>query len=192
MICNMLEEKVLYVYAISDGYVKVKTSEVETILSHYRKISKLEDIVTDNGISNIYGESTIGIDRAYVGDYLIDCEPGQMRDYLGMNVVVYTRPDSGSDARLLYVYAKDNEVIRIDDEDIVQADLSEIKYEDAQGKEKKLSVSSLAKVIYNGEAYADCTAADLDLKNGFMELIVNDGSGGYDVIKVTEYKTMIA
>ena len=192
VICNMLEEKVLYVYAISNGYVKVKTSEVETILSHYRNISKLEDIVTDNGISNIYGESTIGIDRAYVGDYLIDCEPGQMRDYLGMNVVVYTRPDSGSDARLLYVYAKDNEVIRIEDEDIIQADLSEIKYEDAQGKEKKLSVSSLAKVIYNGEAYVDCTAADLDLKNGFMELIDNDGSGGYDVIKVTEYKTMIA
>ena len=192
MICNMLDEKVLYVYAVSDGYVKVKTSEVETILSHYRNISKLEDIVTDNGISNIYGESTIGIDRAYVGDYLIDCRPGQMRDYLGMNVVVYTRPDSGSDARLLYVCAKDNKVLRIDDENISQADLSEIKYVDDAAKVKKLSVSSLAKIIYNGEAYPECTAADLDLKNGFVELINNDGSGGYDVIKVTEYKTMVA
>lgn len=192
MICNMLEEKVLYVYAISNGYVKVKTSEVETILSYYRKISKVEDVVTDNGISNLYGESTIGLDRAYVGDYLIDCEPGQMRDYLGMNVVAYTKPDSGSDARLLYVCAKDNKVIRVEDEDIIQANLSEIKYEDAQGKERKLAVNSLAKVIYNGEAYAECTAADLDLKNGFIELIDNDGSGGYDVIKVTEYKTMVA
>lgn len=37
MICNILDEKVLYVYAVSDGYVKVKTSEVETILSHYAR-----------------------------------------------------------------------------------------------------------------------------------------------------------
>ena len=97
LICNMLDEKVLYVYSISDGYVKSRTSETETILSHYRKISKLEDIVTDNGISNIYGESAIGTDKAYVGDYLIDCESGQMREYLGMNVVIYTRSDSKSD-----------------------------------------------------------------------------------------------
>lgn len=192
LICNMLDEKVLYVYSISDGYVKSRTSETETILSHYRKISKLEDVVTDSGISNIYGESTIGTDKAYVGDYLIDCEPGQMREYLGMNVVIYTRSDSKSDARLIYVYAKDNNILKIDDEDIVKADLSVIKYSDEHSKVKSASVNSLAKVIYNGEAYPECTAAELDLKNGFIELIDNDGSGGYDIIKVTKYKTMVA
>ena len=192
MICNMLDEKALYVYSISNGYVKAKTSETETILSYYRKISKLEDIVTDNGISNIYGESTIGADKAYVGDYLIDCESGQMRDYLGMNVVVYTKEDSGSDARLLYVYAKDNKILRIDDKDIIKADLSEVRYTDENSKVKKASLNSLAKIIFNGEAYPKCTAADMDIKNGFMELIDNDGKGGYDVVRINEYKTMIA
>ena len=34
LICNMLDEKVLYVYSISDGYVKSRTSETETILKN--------------------------------------------------------------------------------------------------------------------------------------------------------------
>ena len=71
LIYNMLKAKVVHTYAFSDGYVKVKTSQTETILSHYRHISTLEDIVIDNGVSNLYGKSTIGEDKACIGDYLV-------------------------------------------------------------------------------------------------------------------------
>ena len=192
MICKMLEEKVLCIYEVANGYVGMKTYKVETILSHYRNISTLEDIVTDNGISNLYGESVIGAGKAYVGENLINCKPGQMKEFLGKNVVVYTRPQDGFDAKLLYVCEKKNNIVKIDDENILSSDLKGIKYSDEQGKEKKASFDTFVKVIYNGEAYASWTVDDFKLNNGFIELIDNDDSGKYDIVKITEYKTTVA
>lgn len=118
LICNMIEENVVYVHEISAQYRVVRTASNETILSYYRNISKIEGVVIDNGISSIYGETPIDSDWLMIGDNYIGCRPEQAREYLGMNVAAYTKTDMYSDERLLYIYPKNNNLLHIDADDI--------------------------------------------------------------------------
>jgi len=168
-----------------------QVDEDMTILERFRKITKVEGIVTQNSYTDltdtpVSGDAHLVIDGVH---YAITNEADH--DLLGLRVEAYVK-ELEHDDQLVYARPYRNEILSIKREDVESVDdaIRMLEYEQ-DGRIKREKISPTVKVIYNGTAYTDYEVADFKAGNGQITMIDNDRDGIYDVVKITAYKTMI-
>lgn len=192
LIAEMNREPLYYAYEFSDTYVRMKLDDNETILSYFRGIEVYEGIVEDNGYANLYGKTECDPCTAEVGGIRFRCQDDAFKELLGMNVELWTKKSNSGVYEVLFVSPYGNDMITISDEDYkgTDSDLTTISYYEGS-KERSKKLADTAKLIYNGEACLDPTKEDFAVTNGKVELIDNDKGNGYDVVRITDYTTMV-
>lgn len=108
---------------------------------------------------------------------------------LGFRVCGYVRGSDG-DEEIVYIEPYKTRSVRVKD---IEVSGGKIKYTDDKNADRSVSVNEPAAIIYNGKA-ANKTALDElnDLTDtASFELIDNDNDGKYEVIVVSEYKSIV-
>lgn len=159
-------------------------------------IYKTDGIVTDNGITSLYGTSDIGDGKIKIGDMVFNNLTGH-DDLLGYNIEVYYKEDKNGEKNLIFAsYANNsNKVLEIDADDIVGYDSNTYTYYQKDGdKRRTVTVSGGFNLIYNNRAYSTDTVAD---PSEFKEImmpeyghvrLINSGTGnGYDTVIIKSY-----
>ncbi len=166
----------------------------ETLLSINRDIYEIKGLLTGTETTSIYGQGSkakedhIVIDGTtyFVGEDNYD-------DLLGKNVIGYAQETEDVTSTVLYIGENEgrNKALTIDCEDITEIgdSISHITYQETKAKTKKLNIIASPRVIYNGIFLEDYVKDDFC--HGMLELIDYDGDNVYDVIKITEYQTMV-
>lgn len=182
------------VYEIIPGgkYIKYGQSD-ETMLEKNFDLKIVEGIVTDNGISSMYGKSEIDKGSIAINNEVFDFEDTVKYDYLGVNVKACV--STKNDANIEYIFPnKKVSTLSISIEDLSAVNSSYIEYYNEKGSRKKFRFQNNAVIIYNGMAAESFDFNELlkeDADNGILTATDNDGNGVYDVLNITQYKTYI-
>lgn len=189
LILNAAETEVMGISEINDGAVWKKGA---TLLEQYRGIYKVEGIVdAAEGISLTSSEGKAKSEVSIDGE-LYQKGKLEVKDMLGKSVEAYYTDDS--DNTLIYIGATDeNKEYVVNAEDIAAESTQRGKFYwyDDDGNEKKIKISPVADMVYNGQGYPDFTEEDLTPENGYIRLTDNNGDGTIDVIFVNDYKTIV-
>lgn len=112
-------------------------------------------------------------------------------DWLGRKASYFYNYD---DETLVYVGLKDydeKDEITLQGDDIVSCENNVYTYYNASGQKKSKSFEKTANVIYNGR-FTDKQTNDVYIpKDGYVQLIDTDRDGRYDLLKITNYTTII-
>ncbi len=111
---------------------------------------------------------------------------------LGMKVEAFVKDRKDVKDEVVYLRPYGNKELVIDGEDVVgaNANCTELTYYNGDN-DRRASISVTADVIYNGQVKADYTSADFKPEDGMVRLIDNGGSADYDVVLITNYKTVV-
>lgn len=175
-----------------NGYITYEIQSGENLL--HRSF----DMKYDRGILNAVSYTSLtGTGTRHDDLIMIDgvCyKYGQGADYLlGRKVMYFYRDGVEETHELVYVYAPSsyNEELQIADEDFVKADRQTVYYLNEARKQVSKNIDSMADLIYNGMAYSLWTERDMQIKNGTLTLLDNDGDGDADVIFVIDYEDYV-
>ncbi len=178
-------------YTASEGASYSNASKV-TLLYEYRRIYKIEGIVEATEYAELRRQTRTLSGEVMIDGYIYGAD-GDLSRYIGMNVEAYVKEQKSDNDVIYSIFPFDNEELVIGSDDILEVsdDFRKITYYDEASREKKASLSNIAKIIYNGQVLAEYTAAGFMPANGMLRLIENGGNSGYDVVFITDYKTVV-
>ena len=201
MIYNTLEADVSDSNTV-DGFARSRGYDI--FMSKRLGIYKIEGIVTDNGVTSLYGDPAVD-----EGNFVIDgkkfVNDSGITDVVGYNVTAYYRSDnSHGEDRVIYIYSDNTETLTISSEDLFDYDESSYTYSyyrsDDAAKKKKVRLSTDYSLIYNGRLYSANTALPefaytgsemMIPSNGYITLIDSDGNNLYDIVSIWDYKNYL-
>ncbi len=161
-----------------------------TILTKYMKMDLVRGIVQSNGYTKIEFVADVGEERIIVGDKTLIKDGNYREELLGMSTeAIYTTEDD----RLVSIVAleDDNHLLTLNGGKLQSVEEGKLVYTEGE-KDRKISVNMTRKVVHNGSFKFDYELSRLlELKDGYIRLIDNDGDNVYDVIFVYEYETFI-
>lgn len=166
-------------------------SYLETVFDMFEETG----IVSANELSGLTDPAKyVGEDCVEIDSIIYNAEGLDVNDMLGKKIdFVYTYSEAkNKDARI--VWYEDNKSLRsvtIDARSIAEVRDFTVFCDDENGREKEYDFSGTTDVIYNFKAYPGYRFDNIDIKMGYLTLIDNDRSGGYDVIKVTAYEEYV-
>ena len=165
----------------------------KTALEEFRKIYKIRGIVTATPKASILSDSDAGINSIEIDEIKYECT-FDAEQLLGMNTEGYIHIDNGEE-KVLYLEkrANKNNEVTVTDENILNVDSSfkTFRYESDKSGTDSLRLSDNIRVIYNGRFYGDYTTADFKPKNGDIRLLDNNGDNIYEVVFISDYKTVV-
>lgn len=192
---NLLDAKPMLMGTLSDKGTKYYINSKQTLLSVYRDIYNLKDVVSADENTSIYSEQGVGENRVKIGDYIFKLACNFDSSLLGSYVNAYIKDDGDIDATVVVIKEVENRNKRLTvwDEKIVSVnrDYTEMEYETETERIKKIKIAKHPKVIINGKFYGDYTRADLMPENGYLELLDNNDDGRYEIIFVWSYQTIV-
>mgnify|MGYP004570066713 CR=1 FL=1 len=175
------EDGIYYDYG---DYEKNKILDSHNIVKESGRIIKNEDTAISWGASPSR-DGYVNIDGT---EY--KCGDTDISDYLGYNVDFYYNDET--DTVLCFIPSEGSKSIVIDSRDIVSSDSSSITYsENGSSKDKKITLSSGANIIYNGKTAAKSKSI-FDIDDGRIIVIDSGSNSGYDTVFVNEYKFFVA
>lgn len=146
-----------------------------TFMENVYNTKELKGLVYESAITSFKGIGKLKDGQVRINDEIYDCLDKDIENYVGYYVTYYVRDDEKSDNDIIFFDVEDkyNKIIRINAEDILSVSTTdEMVYEDDNGKEKKVKLSSVANVIVNKAGKPDYTVTDLTPTLG--EIITND------------------
>lgn len=190
IIYSALESDAISVSSVNSRHTTYKHIEGETFLSKYLDIYRYEGILCKNKVTSLTDGSAVprGVQ---IGETVVDDTDDLAGDYLGYKVVAYVKKADDDDTGNIVSIsaAKKNDTLEIDADDFHSVNGFEFKYYD-ENKEKNVQMSPGCKMVYNGVSVKyDVKRFEFDI--GKIKLIDNDYDGIYDVISITDYKTVI-
>lgn len=192
---NLLDAKPMLMGTLSDKGTTYYINSKQTLLSVYRDIYNLKDVVSADENTSIYAEQGVGENRVKIGDYIFTLACNFDSSLLGSYVNAYIKDDGDIDATVVVIKEVENRNKRLTvwDEKIVSVnrDYTEMEYETETERIKKIKIAKHPKVIINGKFYGDYTRADLMPKNGYLEFLDNNDDGRYEIIFVWSYQTIV-
>lgn len=184
-----------YVEEISfseDGVVYGSGASDRTYLYEFRKIYRIDGVVEGTELSGVRLDKTVSKGEVMIDGYKYITE-ADLTEYLGMKVEGYVKEDAnGLDTLLCAFPYSDNTVLEIGAEELtgVTDDYKTLQYY-INNKEKNARIAPVASVLYNGQPLKEYTDEAFEIRDGSIRLIENTGDSLYDVVFITEYKTMI-
>ncbi len=127
-------------------------------------------------------------DQVEIDGNLYDVGKTDAARFFGMEVEFYATYDSDTDKYTLVTVRETerNRVTEISAEDFSDAADGTLRYWTASDT-KSVKYKAGARVLYNGRPLVSYTDADIQVENGFLRLIDNDGDQVADVICITDY-----
>ncbi len=172
-----------------------EATQGRSFLYEYSKISLTNGVLTDDGLSSLWASSSVGEGKSTIDNITYNSNGIDTSKFLGCYVDAYIRYDSGKND---IIYISEGEMsntfeipvnrLLYDEEEF---SLTNIIYENVYGKVSKAKISDTADYIYNGMAYADIHASDLNIKSGKLILIDNTGDNIYDVVHVDARRVFV-
>ncbi len=196
MLLNTLEAKPLSIFEITedDGeFYSVGVEGDKPFMTQSLGIHKTTGIVSSNAYASLTGSSKVGDGQIMINGSRFLANHVDALDYFGMNVDAYYKIDDKTEKRtIVYLKELNNRVVTVLSEDI---DLNgttsrEFSYYNSNDKLEKVKGLTSLVFVYNG-GIKGVTEADLQPQNGVVTLIDNNDDGKYDVIKSTNYRTVL-
>ena len=167
-----------------------------TLLYECAKIRKVTGVVNDNGYTSLVGNSNISEGFIAIDGAKYEDEHGFGEEYLGLKVDAYVTCDLSGNNKILYLIpSSECSQLTITAERLLCDDSSftteNIIYNDVHGEKQRAKISLDADVIYNGVAYADLKAEDMNIDFGEILLVENTGDSYYDVVLINAIEILI-
>lgn len=179
-------------FSIGKKGKELKTSDTDTFLTKIMKVDYTGGVITDNGITSLYGSSDVGKNKIVCNGMVFDnvgSNASDIRNYLGYNVKMFYYTDGDmADGAIYAVPLKKNSVLTIDINDFNSYDNRTINY-NYENTTKNARISDEASFIYNGAAVTSFTKDIFDFDNGFITLIAPNG-GKYETLIIKSYVSM--
>ena len=173
-------------YNVQNNSESVSFNEDKTWLQTKYKTEKMKGIVEGTEKSSLYSMSAVGENSVLIDGIIYETD-FDFTDFLGKSVYYYIE----NEQKVLYAYeTSKNETLVIGADDIEQISGRNIKYYEGN-KLTDTDIPKNATVIYNNICLPNYKMEDLDIKNGRLELISNNGEKEYTVVKVFEYTPVI-
>lgn len=178
IIYNAVNVPVMETKMLSTGNMEYVKSDNETFLTYVMRLDKINTVMTDNGITSFYGESTLGHEFVKLDDkkVRIDEKREYTRDLIGRNVTAYVDNEDEDDIELIYAYAngKDN-TDKFDVLDFVSYNQNEISFDD-NTKVRTRKIQDNAGLILNGVAVDGFNEDTFKFDYGDVTLISDSNS----------------
>ena len=192
---NLLDAKPMLVGTLSNKDNTYYINSKQTLLSVYRDIYTLKDIVSADENTSIYSNQGVGENRVKIGDYIFEVACDYDSSLLGCYVNAYIKDDGNNDASVIVIKEIENRNERLivwDDSILsVNRNYTAVEYETESERVKKIKLAQHPKVIINGKFYGDYTMEDLMPESGYVEFVDNNGDGKYEIIFVQSYETIV-
>ncbi len=191
IIYNTLNVKIMEFKITANGKV-VAPSETETFLTKIMHVDFIKGIITDNGITSLYGASDVGKGYIVCGNVKLrntDKNAGKISDLLGYQVEAYYFIGGDKEGKVIYAKpTKRNEVITFDINDFESYAPGEVQY-NVDNKLKTAKISDAANFIYNDVALTSIPSDIFDFENGYVILIAPEG-GKSETVIIKSYVSM--
>lgn len=187
------ETDIMNVIGVENKDVVFSVTEGKTALDVYHNIAKTEDILTDNGLTNLKGKSQASGNNVIIGNIRLKNDTVNTDGLLGYNVIAYYKTD---EEKLLYIEEneKKNDVLTINAEDLMTDSAkftkTNVVYKNGN-KSVGVKVSPYADFIYNYSAYSDFLADDMKIKTGTLTFVDTDFDKNYDVVIAEEFENFV-
>jgi len=191
IIYSVLESDAVRISGVEGNNIVYGTVEGATFLSDIIGIYRYEGILSKNKATSLTKPSGTGDECVQIGETVIKDTDDLARDYLGCRVVAYAKKTSGEDLYNIVSIrtARVNESLTLNVEDFVSVAGFKLEYY-AGNNVKTIRMSPGCKMIYNGVLTKyDESRFDFDI--GEIKLIDNNDDGKYDVVLITDYKTIV-
>ena len=195
LLCNALEVDI-YKQVIFGDKISYQSQKNVNMLCEYLDIQKFEGILSADYYTSLTGESTLSKGTVRIGENILLKGDSDIGKYLGHNLVCYASIDDSLDYPLvLHTVPREDRnevtVVNADEINISKTTRSEVYYYENRRTERKVSVSPVADMIYNGMAHPGFVKEDFDMQSGSVTFIDNNTDGVYDVIILNSYETMV-
>lgn len=188
LIYNAFDINVYELTGVGTDGESTYTQSDKTFLNYCADVYKAEGIMTDNGITTLYGASAVGEDAVVIGGmrmYIADSYSA--RDYIGRQLVAYYSKTDSDKKYLEYAAPTDNDTaVTFDADDFAGYTSTQMKYYDENGKLVKASLSN-PKVICNNTVLNRYNASTFSFLFGDITLASTGASSAYDIIIVNNY-----
>lgn len=168
-----------------------RTTEGNTL---FNEMSDIRNWKKDSGIliadydTDLTGEQKLERDEVVINNEIYKIGSTDASKYLGNYVTFYgIEEEEGGEKRILAVYAdkKRNSVLDIDASMIDNISIGSLSYrtdENTSRNAEKITFSGNLKLVVNGQRINGFTQNDLNISEGNVRVIDNDGDGLYDIL----------
>ncbi len=180
--------------ALGDG-MRVSFDRTDSILSDIHDIYYGEAIMTANEYTSLSEDEYPGENHVIIGNQRFDIgeRAGNVSELLGYTVEYYYREEASGDVLLWAMADKKNNTITISSEKLVSYSDFVYSYYKTEGSSyvSKAELAEDADIIYNGRVNLHMQESLWIPENGEVILIDNDGDREYDVVKITDFQSML-
>ncbi len=169
---------------------KISVGE-ENLLWKYHKIYREKGLVTANEYTHLDNAKGVAEGYVQIEDKLFKSGTDYLSDMLGRYIDFYYKHDTDRDEDVvLYAENYKGKILEVQDNDIEFADRTQFKYDDGK-RIKRVELSPVLNVIYNGKYLAEFRTEDLKPETGNVVLIDSDEDSIYETAIVKSYITYI-
>ena len=154
-----------------------ETNTDKTILTEYFNLYKINGIIEADAKTSLFGSSDLNDNCVKINNATFLCE---IPYTLGASITGYAAKDDNID-KITYLKEKNNNTLSLTSDEITSSSLSSLNYLSGDIT-STLKLSIPVSFIYNGKAYNEYTAKDLQLPMGKYTFIDNNGDKTYDVV----------
>ncbi len=184
---NFMKSEVFAIIGVnSAGGVTRQTVAGETILSEYRHVLYVDDILTENQYTGLYQANIFESKHIKIGNKELSSGNYDLNGYLGYRLEVYYNEEA--EEVVYYEISAKNNVLRIDYKKQPYVSNYVFHYTD-NDKDVRKNLNSETVYIYNRKAMTSYDESKLWITIGDFELIDNNSDGTYDVVNVNNYST---
>lgn len=177
--------------AFTEDGIIYGTSSEDTLLYELRKIYKVTGVIDATESVMLRPGFEVPKDGVMLDGYVYKAKQ-DFAEYAGLNVEAYIQKTNGDLDEVLIAVGVRNQELVIQDKDIagISPDFETLQYYSGDS-DKKVTISPVAKVLYNGQPLITKTQAKFQPAYGSIRMIDNDGVNGYDVVFITSYQTVV-
>ena len=191
LLYNAFDVKIMSVGYGTDGK-QLATNDTDTLLTKFMQVDYIEGVITDNGITSLYGKSDVGEKQILCAGKVLG-NSGEnavgVRELLGYNVKTFYYIAENLENEVVIAYPLDkNEILTIDAEDFNSFKDNRISYYNGE-KDRTVNLSDDLKMVYNGLALTKFTDETFKISNGTITLIAPEG-GKYETVIIESFKSM--
>lgn len=201
LIYNTMQVPMLIQDSFGENSAYHEGTEQDTLLARFMALPDSRGIVTAVQYTGL--NQTTGTGQADQVEISIQGTPYLMytgdtdaQRYLGREVDFRAVKDRRDSTRYTLIYIQPTErceILELRAEEIDRADREKMTYTYTSdtGKSRTVRLDEQAKLIYNNQYLEEPAKEDMIPENGFVLLIENDGSTGYDVVFVYDFVNLI-
>ena len=171
---------------------EISQSSSDTFLTGIMHVDYIKGVMTDNGITSLYGESEAGKGFIICNGITLNNNGEnavKVREYIGCNVKVFYFNSGDSENDIVHILPLNkNEIVTINADDINYFKDGRLNYNEGK-RSKTVSLPRNIKMIYNGMAEKSFNEDTFLFENGTVTLIAPNG-GEYETVIINRYTSL--